>query len=54
LKKSNQKTFCLIWTALVSRPKAQISKSFLLLFFKKEVLAYFLSPGVPHAAQAAR
>jgi len=30
----------LIWTTLVKRPLAQINKSFLLLFFKKEVLSF--------------
>jgi hypothetical protein len=37
--KKEPKKLLLIYTALVPRPVAQINKSFLLLFFKKEVLA---------------
>jgi hypothetical protein len=38
-KKEAKKTF-MPWTALAKPPVAQINKSFLVLFFKKEPLAY--------------
>jgi hypothetical protein len=43
--KKRSKKLVLICTTLVKRPLAQISKSFLLLFFKKEVLSFF--PATP-------
>jgi len=42
--KKEPKKLLLILTELVSPPLAQINKSFLLLFFKKEVLAFFDLP----------
>jgi hypothetical protein len=43
LKKTRKRPL-LIWTVLVEPTLAQINKSFLLLFFKKEVLACFSRP----------
>jgi hypothetical protein len=40
--KKRSKKLLLTWTVLVATPVAQINKSFLLLFFKKEVLPSFL------------
>jgi hypothetical protein len=40
-EKKKQKTFG-PWTVLLKTPGAQISKSFLLLFFKKEALSFLL------------
>jgi len=40
-EKKEAKKLLLNWTSVVSAPVAQIRKSFLLLFFKKEVLAFF-------------
>jgi hypothetical protein len=34
------KKLLLNWTALVSQPMAQVNKSFLVLFFKKELLSF--------------
>jgi len=38
--KKRSKKLLLIWTEVVSTTLAQINKSFLLLFFKKEVLSF--------------
>jgi hypothetical protein len=40
-EKKNQKTFA-PWAAHVKQPEVYDKKSFLLLFFKKEALAYLL------------
>jgi hypothetical protein len=44
-EKKNQKTFE-SWAEALRKDRSQICKSFLLLFFKKEVLACFLSGGL--------
>jgi hypothetical protein len=48
LKKNNQKTFA-NWAPGGENSKVQISKSFLVLFFKKEALAFFRFAAVPAA-----
>jgi hypothetical protein len=40
LKKSGAKNFWLLWARGVTTSTAQINKSFLLLFFKKEALLF--------------
>jgi len=44
LQKKKQKNSCLLEVVAPSLPHPPESKSFLLLFFKKEVLPYFTSP----------
>jgi copper(I)-binding protein len=51
LKKKKQKSFCYSGSGAVSRARAPFSKSFLHLFFKKEVLASLLF-GLPCPAWA--
>jgi len=48
-KKKKQKTFVLFCAGLLQRPGTEGNKSFLLLFFKKEVLAYLRLPRAPGA-----
>jgi hypothetical protein len=45
LKKKRQKIFCSLRESATAWPKPAMSKSFLLLFFKKEVLACFFATG---------
>jgi hypothetical protein len=42
LKKSNQKTSAHLRALATAVPQPAVNKSFLLLFFKKEALAYLL------------
>jgi len=48
-EKKKQKTFVLFCAGLLRQPRPKLTKSFLLLFFKKEVLASFLPPPAPLA-----
>jgi hypothetical protein len=45
LKKSSAKNFCNLYTGCCNVPRRKISKSFLVLFFKKELIASFLTSG---------